>query len=86
MDIFKQIAAAGLTLTEIKAVKQSDLEPGDVVVLKIRERIGYGDYRRVREIIRSVFGSERKVLLLEDAVDIQFLRNTLREAAKSERS
>jgi hypothetical protein len=78
-DWIKTIRKAGLNLTEMKCITAADLGPDDVIVLKIKESgtMDYIQYRQIRDIIRNVLGPERKVLIMEDSVDIFVLRNAL---------
>jgi hypothetical protein len=87
-DWIKAIKNAGLHLTEMKCIRAAEIDPDDIIILKIKDagRLDYIQYRQIRDSIRQVCGPERKVLIVEDKVDIFVLKNALaRPSRKKEK-
>lgn len=60
-----------VVLKDVRAIDVGKLGPDDVIIVRLKERAYPEQYTWIEETVRSVFGPDRKILVIEEGIDIQ---------------
>lgn len=60
-----------VVLKDVRAIDAGKLGPDDVIIVRLKERAYPEQYAWIEETMRSAFGPDRKILVIEEGIDLQ---------------
>jgi len=69
---------------KIEEVRAAQLNENDVIVLELEGVLSQAAHARIKEQMRAIFGESRKVVILEEGVELSVLRGPLFEEVETD--
>jgi hypothetical protein len=75
LGIFKTLLSKDGTeqevvLKDVRAIDVGKLGPDDVIIARLKERAYPEQYAWIEETLRSTFGPDRKILVIEEGIEL----------------